>query len=63
MDLLKLMISKNPNNEIAANRVFSGGYDQCELFSENDSFWDETQSCDDNFLPDSQGKKSLPYLT
>jgi len=56
------MISKNPNNEIAANRVYSRGFDQCEFFSENESFWDETQSCDDNFLPDSLGKITQPTL-
>ena len=42
LSLLLLMASKNPNNDIAARVVLDGGYNPCQTFAENSSFWTDT---------------------
>ncbi len=52
LSLLKLMASKNPNNDIAAQIALKGGYDPCPVFRLGGAFWDENEGCDPDFIPD-----------
>jgi hypothetical protein len=51
LGLLKLMSSKNPVNEIAANIALDGGYDPCTKFTGNEDFWKKNAGCDPGFTP------------
>ena len=52
ISLLKLMSSKNPMNDLAAKIALDGGYDPCNKFSGNETFWTKTPECDPGFTPD-----------
>jgi hypothetical protein len=55
---LKLLSSKNPNNEIAAEVAFAADshlpYDPCKAFDLDASFWYETPPCDSDFVADNK---------
>ena len=57
LDLLRLMISKNPDNEIAAKLIFNRQFDPCESYSENEAMWNNSLGCDNGFHIDNAGKK------
>jgi hypothetical protein len=50
LDLLKLLSSKNPSNDIAAQIAFDDGV--CQKINENGSFLMENPECDSGFVPD-----------
>ncbi len=50
LDLLKMLSSKNPSNDIAAQIAFDDGV--CQKINENGSFLMETPECDSGFVPD-----------
>jgi hypothetical protein len=52
LSLLKLMASKNPQNDIAANILIDGGYDPCRKFPDNSTFWTNKIGCDPGFTAD-----------
>ncbi len=65
LSVLKLMSSENPMSEIAANIALVGGYDPCEKFSGNESFWLNNHGCQPGFIPDSGNEycyKVLPTM-
>ena len=55
LDLLRLMISKNPDNELAAKIIYNRGYNPCETFSDYDDFWSLLNECPDDFVRDIAG--------
>ncbi len=63
LSLLKLMSSKNPVNEIAANIAFEGGYDPCDTFTGNEIFWTKNDGCEDGFIQDSNKEYCYKILT
>ncbi len=52
INLLKMLSSKNPVNEIAAKIALDGGYDPCSKFTGNENFWKNTPHCDLGFVVD-----------
>ena len=52
LSLLKLMVSKNPMNDIDSKIALNGGYDPCTNFFGNESFWTENAGCEPGFVPD-----------
>ena len=65
VSLLKLMSSRNPDNDILSEIAYSGQMDPCQEFSETDAFWTSfgVGGCDDGFVPDKDGLfcyKALP---
>ncbi len=50
LDLLKLLSSKNPSNDIAAQIAFDDGV--CQKINENGSFLMTNPECDSGFVPD-----------
>jgi hypothetical protein len=65
LSLLKLMSSKNPVKEIAANIALEGGYDPCTKFTGTERFWKKNIGCDPGFTPGTGNEycfKVLPTL-
>jgi hypothetical protein len=52
LSLLKLLSAKNPLNSIAAKIALDGGYDPCDNFSGNETFWTKNPECEPGFIPD-----------
>ena len=53
IDLLSLLSSKDPDNEIATQIILDGGYDPCDtLGKKSKSFWKELEGCGAGFIPD-----------
>ena len=52
LGLLKLMASKNPQNDIAAKILLDGGYDSCTKFPDNATFWTKHTGCEPGFISD-----------
>ncbi len=52
LGLLKLMGSKNPENDITAKVLLDGGYDPCTKFPDNATFWTRNIGCEKGFIPD-----------
>jgi hypothetical protein len=50
IDLLKMMSSKNPSNDITARIAFDNGV--CQKINQNSKFLKENPACDPGFVPD-----------
>jgi hypothetical protein len=61
LDLLKLLSSKNPSNDIAAQITFDDGV--CQKINENGSFLMENPECDSGFVPDHANGYCYKILT
>jgi len=51
LKLLKIMASKSPSNDLAADILLHGGYTPCSRFPENSQFWKKHIGCDPGFIP------------
>ncbi len=59
------MSSESPMSEVAANIALEGGYNPCDKFSGNESFWLKNVGCPPGFIPDTTNEycyKVLPNL-
>jgi hypothetical protein len=59
------MSSESPMSKVAANIALEGGYDPCDKFSGNESFWLKNLGCESGFIPDAANEycyKVLPTL-
>ena len=52
ISLLKIMSSKSPVNEIAAQIALDGGYNPCYKLYGNESFWNDHVGCEPGFVSD-----------
>jgi len=46
------MTSKNPTGDIVAKMLLNGGYNPCNKFPQNHTFWTKNIECGDGFVPD-----------
>jgi hypothetical protein len=57
------MSSKNSASEIAANIALEGGYDPCDFFSGNETFWTSNAGCNEGFVADSNKEYCYKILS